>query len=129
MYYWFILRPSNKQSIGETNMNLTCEGLPPRQSEAIVLAAQGMSEKMSDRAMKCSVDNVKNLRRAVYYKWRTPNVAATVAEGFKRGHLKYIPILFICLTSLFGMSQEMRPVRRPARTVSVVRVISTRPAA
>lgn len=107
-------------------MTLTCEGLPPRQSQAIVLAAQGMSEKMSARVMGCSVDNVRNLRATVYFKWKAPNVAAAVAEGFRRGHLRYLPIILLCFTTLFGLHGEARPVRRPVRQVVSVRVLSSR---
>lgn len=107
-------------------MNLVCEGLPPRQSQAIVLAALGNTEKESARAMGCSVDNVRNLRVSVYCKWRAANVASAVAEGFKRGHLKYLPVLLICITSALGLSGEARTVRRPMRNVSVVRVVSLR---
>lgn len=107
-------------------MELVCHGMPLRQGQAIALAAQGYPQKVIARIMGCSVDNVRNLLSSVYFKWHAPNVASAVAEGFKRGHLKYLPVLIICLTSVFGMNQDMRPVRRPARSVAAGRMISSR---
>ena len=108
---------------------LQCTGFPPQQSETLWHAAMGHSVKVTARFMDREPRTVKAHRAAVMLKLGAKNTTEAVAKGFKRGHLKYIPILFICLTSLFGMSNDMRPVRRPARSVSVVRVISSRPAA
>ena len=85
-----------------------------------------MTEKMTARALGCSVDNVKNIRAAVFYKLHAPNITAAVAECFKRGHLKYIPALFLCIVTAIGTAGEARPVRRPYRTVSIMRVVSSR---
>lgn len=107
-------------------MQLVCENMPKRQGEAIALAAQGNTQKMIARIMNCSVDNVRNLLGSVYYKWHAANVASAVAEGFKRGHLKYLPALFLCLVTALGTAGEARPVRRNLRQVVSARVISSR---
>ena len=108
-------------------MQLVCEGLPERQSQVVILAAQGHGEKATAKAMNCSVANIRALRSTVFYKWHAQNITSAVAEGFKRGHLKYIPILLVCLCSAMSASDhQYRPIRRNPRIERVVRTINHR---
>lgn len=90
-------------------MNLVSEGLTKRQREVLVHAANGLGEKETARVMGCGVYNVQTLRAAAFSSLQARNITHAVAEAFKRGHLKYLPVLLLCLvTSLTGADERTR---------------------
>lgn len=102
-------------------MNLIVEGLPKRQGEVVRLAALGMGEKETARAMNCGVYNVQSLRSSAFYKLRAQNITHAVAQAFKLGHLKYVPVFLLCLLSaISGVDERLRV--RSGRSTRIVTI-------
>ena len=72
-------------------MKLICDGLPRRQCLVLKYAALGLSEKETARAMGCGPYNVQSARAELFFRFHTNNITGAVAEGFRRGNLKYVP--------------------------------------
>ncbi|WP_237133773.1 LuxR C-terminal-related transcriptional regulator [Pseudohongiella sp. O18] len=96
--------------------------LPRREGAALLHAAEGCSIKASARKMNCGTENVKSARNNLFWKLDAPNITAAVAEGFRRGYLKYIPAIALCFLTLLGGGDEQMRYNRVARTVRIVRI-------
>lgn len=104
-------------------MNLICEGLAKRQKEAFLYAAMGHGIKQTAKLMNCSIGNVESLRSTVLYKMHAKNMTNAVAEGFKRGNLRFGSIVCIfatllCLTPTLDDHAALRKGRSRLRNRS-----------
>jgi len=100
----------------------TAKKLPRRQGAALLHAAEGCGIKASAKKMNCGTENVKSARNDLFFNFEVPNITAAVAEGFKRGYLKFIPVAFLCLMAALGAGDEPMRYNRVARTVRIVRI-------
>jgi len=100
---------------------LTYQNISPRTGEVLVCAAQGMSIKMTARAMGCAISTVESLRSNAMYKLHANNMVSAVAEAMRRGVLTYLALM-VCVLSVFGSPDQARPYRSPARPAAVVRM-------
>lgn len=92
-------------------MQLTVSNLPNQQAQALYHAALGHCVKTTARAMGVEPRTVKAHRARVIDKLGAKRMNGAIAEAFKRGHLKYIPILLVCLCSIFGGDHQSRTVK------------------
>lgn len=101
-----------------------CTGLPKQQGRVMELGLQGINEREMAKQMSLSVRTIKAHKEAIRNRWGSPNFIHAIGEGFRRGHIKYLPVALLCFLSAFGSGQAARPARRLVRTVPVVRTIN-----
>lgn len=99
-------------------------GLPPRQAEALLLTAQGMSRKEAAKRMHCSPQNVVMLLDAVRHKLHARTAPEAVATAFQRGILRSLAAVLIL--SSFGMFLDA-PAAEAAEDDPMVRRVRSRP--
>ena len=98
---------------------LTHQNISPRTGQALVCAAQGMSIKATARAMGCAISTVESLRSNAMYKLHAVNMTSAVAEAMRRGVLTYMALV-VCVLSVFGSPDQIRPYRSPARPAAAL---------
>ncbi|MCO1336214.1 LuxR C-terminal-related transcriptional regulator [Microbulbifer sp. OS29] len=81
--------------------------LAPRQAEALTHRAQGLSNRETAQAMRCSVTNVTNLLAECFYKLHARNSTDAVAKAVKHGLIQFILIL----TVIGGISADQEQLR------------------
>ncbi|OLU31496.1 hypothetical protein BVH03_08465 [Pseudomonas sp. PA15(2017)] len=95
-------------------------GLPPRQLEAVLLAATDKTAKEIARAMTISPDGARQLLDAARFKLGMQRTTrGTVLEAWKRG---IIAPLAIALLLGSGHHQPTNPIRRPTAPRSTYQV-------
>ena len=97
------------------------QNISPRTGEVLVCAAQGMSIKMTARAMGCAISTVESLRSNAMYKLRASNMCQAIAEAYRRGVLAYLALV-VCALSVFGSPDQIRPNRTPTRPAAALMV-------
>lgn len=105
-------------------MHLICdEQYPRREGETLIYTAEGYSAKEAARRMGCSIHNIESLRNSILNRMKARNMCHAVAEAFKLGHLKYIPVFILCFITGFSGMDERTRVRtgHRARVVTVWR--------
>lgn len=105
-----------------SNANLTVNGLPPREGLALRCIALGLTAKQAAKEMHCSPRNVEALTSNAVHRLHAKNRTHAVAQAFKMGHLKYIPVFLLCLITAISGADE-RVVRRGGRgRTNIVRI-------
>jgi DNA-binding CsgD family transcriptional regulator len=66
---------------------LTATGLAPRESQALLLVAQGHSYKSAAKAMGCGVKTIAGRIQNLFYKLKANNSRQMIANAFQLGHL------------------------------------------
>ncbi|WP_444897757.1 response regulator transcription factor [Microbulbifer sp. SSSA005] len=105
-------------------MHATIEYRPlaPRQSEALMHRARGLSNKETAAAMRCSVANVTNLLAECFYKLHARNSTEAVAKAVKHGLIQFALIASV-ISGIGTDAQEQlrtRMQRRP--TTQTIRI-------
>src|SRR5690606_4810516 len=116
--YRFCILTNHK---GSQMPTLIHQNISPRTGEVLVCAAQGMSIKMTARAMGCAISTVESLRSNAMYKLHANNMVSAVAEAMRRGVLAYVALV-VCVLTAMGLVEQMRPYRSPIRPAAVVRM-------
>ena len=78
-----------------TIMKLVVTGLPPRQAEALLHTANGMTRKEAAKRMNCSPQNVVMLLDAVRFKLHARTAPEAVANAFRAGVLRLLSLVLI----------------------------------
>jgi DNA-binding CsgD family transcriptional regulator len=109
-----IKRIENGYQLGK----LAAMGLPPRESQALLLAANGLSQNESATLMNCSAANIKGRLTNLFYKVSANSKAELITKCFENGILRF---LSICLAIHIGIAapgdyQFTRTRVRVART-------------
>jgi len=82
-----------------TNMSqLTVKGLPPRQAEALLCTARGMTHKEAARAMGCSPQNVNMLMDSVRFKLHAKTAAEAVSKAWQSGIIRLMSWVLVVAT-------------------------------
>lgn len=74
---------------------LQVTGLPARQAEAFLHAANGLTRKEAAKAMGCSPQNAAQLVHSVLFKLRARNTPEAIAIAFQRGVLRVMTLVMI----------------------------------
>ncbi len=80
--------------------NLVAEKLPPRQSQALLLCANGLTPTRSAELMGCSAKNVSQLKNALFCKLHANANADLIVRAFQCGYLRFLSIIAAVLIGL-----------------------------
>lgn len=69
--------------------NLQCTGLTPRESQALLLRAQGLSIADCASTMQCGTSNVQDRIINLFYKLRVDSTLELITKSFERGILSF----------------------------------------
>lgn len=89
--------------------NLHASGLTPRESQVLLMRAQGLQMKQCAHQLDCSVTNIRKLLSALFYKLRATSSTELVTKAFERGNLKFLSILFFIGLCLSGSIMADNP--------------------
>lgn len=67
--------------------NLTAKGLAPRESQALLLLANGYSHKAAAAELGCGVKTIEGRIKNLFYKLRADNGPQLITQAFIKGHL------------------------------------------
>lgn len=81
--------------------NLLAEGLPPRQSQILLMRASGASIKSIAQTLQCSAANVQQGINNLFYKLNAHSSHELITKAFLRNYLKTFAVMLF-LTSIFG---------------------------
>lgn len=70
--------------------NFKTQGLATRESQALLLIANGYSHKAAAREMGCGVKNIDGRIQNLFYKLRASSGPQLIAEAFKKGKLQLV---------------------------------------
>ena len=84
-----IKRIENGYQLGK----LAAMGLPPRESQALLLAANGLSQNESATLMNCSASNVKGRLTNLFYKVSANSTPELITKCFGSGILRFLSLL------------------------------------
>jgi DNA-binding CsgD family transcriptional regulator len=102
-------------------------GLAPRELEALLAVAQGMTAKEIARLMQITPGTVANRIENAMYKLGVHRRAALVAEAMKRQIISPMCILLAGLMAMHAVTGDTDPMRRdrrvPERRIAQVRII------
>ncbi|WP_339617230.1 LuxR C-terminal-related transcriptional regulator [uncultured Gilvimarinus sp.] len=102
--------------------NLEAVGLPPRQSQTLLLLAKGLSRQAAADALGCKATAVRNNATALLCKLNASNMVGLITIAFERGNLnivKSIAVIMVALHTSFAPylhdadQQPLRPRSRP----------------
>lgn len=96
------------------------QGLAPRQLEATLWAAEGLTAKETARRMGSTPGTIVRRLADARFKLGTRSTRALCLEAMKRGIISPLLVL-ICLSTCFGSIE--RPHQRPVRPVKVASVM------
>jgi DNA-binding CsgD family transcriptional regulator len=80
--------------------NLLAENLPPRQSQALLLCANGLTPSRSAELMGCSAKNVSQLKNALFCKLKANASAELIMRAFQCGYLRFLSIMAAVLIGI-----------------------------
>lgn len=102
-------------------------GLAPRELEALLAVAQGLTAKEIARVMKITPGTVANRIESAMYKLGVRRRAALVAEAMKRQIISPMCIVLAGLIAMHAVMGDSDPVRRdrrvPERRTAQVRIV------
>lgn len=81
---------------------LHATGLTPRQSQVLLLRAQGKSVRECAQLLNCSNNNVKQILNELFYKLQVNNTPALIMRAFESLHLQFLSLLAACFIALFA---------------------------
>lgn len=93
-----ILRTETGYQLGQ----LHAADLSPRQSQVLLLRANGLQAKQCAEQLNCSTNNVRKLLAELFYKLRVKSSAELITKAFEKGHLRFLSTLFfigLCLST------------------------------
>lgn len=83
-----ILRTNTGYKLGA----LHAEGLPPRESQALLLRASGLSIADCASAMNCCKSSVQDRVSNMFYKLHVDSTPALITKAFQSGFLKFLTL-------------------------------------
>lgn len=83
-----IKRIENGYQLGK----LAAVGLPPRESQALLLAANGLTQPQSAKVMNCTAANIKGRLTNLFYKVHAKSKAELITKCFESGILRFLSI-------------------------------------
>ena len=103
------------------------QGLAPRELEALLAVAQGMTAKEIARVMDISPGTVANRIENATFKLGVHRRAAAVAEAMKRQIISPLCILLVGIMAMHSAVNDGDPIRRdrraPERRTAQVRIV------
>jgi DNA-binding CsgD family transcriptional regulator len=100
-----ILRTDTGYQIGQ----LHATGLTPRQSQVLLLRAEGNQVKQCADALNCSSANVRQLLTELFYKLRANSSHELIARAFQAGHLRFLSVFVLIGLCLCGNATNENP--------------------
>jgi DNA-binding CsgD family transcriptional regulator len=100
-----ILRTDTGYQIGQ----LHATGLTPRQSQVLLLRAEGNQVKQCAHALNCSSANVRQLLAELFYKLRANSSHELIARAFQAGHLRFLSVFALIGLCLCGNATNDNP--------------------
>lgn len=91
-----------RTSTGYQLGNLHADKLPIRQALTLIFTALGFSETQTAQQMHCSVSNVKQAKKVLFYKLNANSSAEAVTKAFENAYLRFASILVAIFISLFA---------------------------
>lgn len=93
--------------------HLHASGLTPRQSQVLLLRAQGKSVRECAQLLNCSNNNVKQILNELFFKLEVNSTPALIMRAFESLHLQFLSLfaaLFIALfVSTMGDPDDFAP--------------------
>ncbi|GAB3099838.1 helix-turn-helix transcriptional regulator [Aestuariicella hydrocarbonica] len=96
--------------------------LAPRQKEALELTSKGLMQREIAEIMQCSIDNVRNLMSACYFKLHARNAAEAVAKAMQQGLIHFVILVAVLMGAGMGDQHAMRQRSRINQTARIVRL-------
>lgn len=93
-----------RTSTGYQCESLHVSGLSARQSQVLLLRANGMQISECAELLNCSQSNIKQLTTALFYKLHANNAQELVTRAFQAGHLQFLSLLIAIFLGLFNSS-------------------------
>jgi DNA-binding CsgD family transcriptional regulator len=72
---------------------LEAVGLPPRESQALLLKAEGKSTKDIAKIMNCSTSNIVHRIENLFFKLRANSTPELITKAFKNNTLRFLSLL------------------------------------
>ncbi|HSX49910.1 MAG TPA: sigma factor-like helix-turn-helix DNA-binding protein [Cellvibrio sp.] len=95
-------------------------GLPPRQSQVLLLRAQGKTQRECAQLLGCSTANIKQALNALFFKLHADSTAELITKAIRNGYLELRNILvagFMCLLSVLQAGDDINArISRTTRT-------------
>jgi DNA-binding CsgD family transcriptional regulator len=82
--------------------HLHATGLTPRQSQVLLLRAQGKSVRECAQLLNCSMNNVKQILTELFFKLEVNNTPALIMRAFESLHLQFLSIFAAVFIALFA---------------------------
>ena len=95
--------------------------LAPRQAEALVHRAKGLSNAETATVMGCSKANVSNLLTECFFKLHARGCPDAIATAMKHGMIQLCMLITLVVTATGAGNDLLRP-RLPRRGGQVVRI-------
>lgn len=86
-----ILRTETGYQLG----NLHVAGVTPRESQALLLRASGMSVDECAKLMNCGKANVQDRISNLFYKFQVRTTPELITKAFQTGALKFLSVLLV----------------------------------
>lgn len=80
--------------------NLEAVGLPPRQSQTLLLLASGLSRQAAADALGCKSATIRNHATALLHKLKAANMVGLVTIAFARGNLSIVKTVAVLMLVL-----------------------------
>lgn len=100
-----IMRTDTGYQIGQ----LHATGLTPRQSQVLLLRAEGNQVKQCADALNCSTTNVRKLLAELFYKLHAKSSHELIARAFQTGHLRFLSVFALIGLCLCGNATNDNP--------------------
>jgi len=82
--------------------HLHASGLTPRQSQVLLLRAQGKSVRECAQLLNCSNNNVKQILNELFFKLEVDNSPALITRAFESMHLQFLSFFAAVFIALFA---------------------------
>lgn len=94
--------PTHRTATGYQCGKLHVTGLPPRQSQVLLLRALGNSRPKCAQLLGCSIANIKQATTELFFKLDADNATELVTRAFECGYLRFLSIFAALFIGLFA---------------------------
>lgn len=112
--------PTQRTATGYQCGDLHTTGLPPRQSQVLLLRASGKSVRECAQLLSCSADNIKQATQALFLKLHANSTPELITNAMRTGYLQlrsFFFVSFMCFLSVLQADDGIHArVSRTTRT-------------
>jgi len=94
--------PTQRTATGYQCGKLHVTGLPPRQSQVLLLRALGNSRSECAQLLGCSIANVSGIMRTLFFKLHADSSAELITRAFENEYLRFLSIFFAIVFGFLG---------------------------